>query len=203
MATENPEFVAAELTSSGLYTYFRLGLVDTILENWNDGRKALDWAENVLTGELRSKAVAGALGILVKSEPEAAFGYLEKMPACDARSQAISRLFAAWGSHDPATALMRANELAPEEARSATEHVVRGWAKADPAAAAAWVLEIAPTDGRWIAGAYQSWISISPEQAKLWFDSLPEADAKKTAAILTHNPSSIEMPGGACPAQDQ
>ena len=53
-------------------------------------------------------------------------------------------------------ALMKAKELTPEDARTATERVLRGWAKIDPAAAAAWVLESAPSDGRWIAGVYQS-----------------------------------------------
>ena len=177
---------AAELKSSGLPAYFKNTLVDTILKNWKDGRKALDWAESQLTGELRCKAVAGALGILVKSEPEAAFGYFEKLPPGETRRQTISDLFAAWGSHDPETALIRAKELTPEDTQSATEHVLRGWAKTDPTAAAAWVLKTAPTDGKWLAGVYQSWISIAPEQARGWFDSLPEGDAKRTAYFLTH-----------------
>ena len=184
LATENPEFVAAQLKTSGLNTFLRTGLVDTILKNWKDGRKALDWAENELTGELHCKAVAGALGILVKSEPEAAFGYFEKLPASKARSQTICDLFVAWGSHDPESALMKVKELTPEDAQSATEHVLRGWAKADPAAAAAWVLKTAPHDEKWIAGVFQSWISVSPDGARAWFDSLPEGDAKKTAHFL-------------------
>lgn len=181
LAVGNPKWAAAELKSSGLPAYFKNTVVDTILKNWKDGRKALDWAENQLTGELRCKAVAGALGILVKSEPEAAFDYFAKLPPGETRRQTISDLFAAWGSHDPETALMRTKELTPEDAPSATEHVLRGWAKADPAAAAAWVFKTAPTDGKWLAGVYQSWISIAPEQARGWFDSLPEGDAKRSA----------------------
>lgn len=181
LASVDPEFAAAELKTSGLDPFIKTALVDAILKNWKDGRKALDWAENQLTGELHCKAVAGALGILVKSEPEAAFDYFEKMPASKARSQTIPDLFAAWGSQDPQTALMKAKELTPEDARTATEHVVRGWAKTDPAAAAAWVLESAPSDGRRIARVYQSWISLSPEHAKLWFDSLPDEHAKGIA----------------------
>ncbi len=195
IATEDPGFAAAELKSSGLPSHTKSSLVDTILENWNDARKALDWAENQLTGVLRGKAVAGALGILVKSDPDAAFGYLEKMPASVARSEAIPAFFAAWGSHDPATAMRKANELPQEEARLATEHVVRGWAKTDPASAAAWVMENAPTDERWIAGVFQSWISVSRDEAQLWFDSLPEGDAKNHAATLTFGSSgTISMP---------
>ena len=181
LAVEFPEFVAAELKTSGLALDLKAALVDTILKNWKDGRKALDWAENQLTGELHCKAVAGALGILVKSEPEAAFGYFEKLPPGETRRLTIPDLFAAWGSQDPQTALMKAKELTPEDAQSATEHVLRGWAKTDPAAAAAWVLESAPSDGRWIARVYQSWISLSPEHAKLWFDSLPDEHAKGIA----------------------
>ena len=93
--------MAAELQTSGLKPFHKSGLVDAILKNWKDGRKALDWAENQLTGELRCKAVAGALGILVKSEPEAAFGYFEKMTPGETRRQTIRELFSAWGSHDP------------------------------------------------------------------------------------------------------
>jgi hypothetical protein len=185
----DPEFAAAELKTSGLSTFLKSGVVETILKNWKDGRKALDWAENQLTGALRCKAVAGALGILVKSEPEAAFGYFETMTPGETRRQTIRELFSAWGSHDPESALIRANELTPEDARSAKEHVLRGWAKADPAAAAAWVLKTGPTDGKWIAGVIQSWISISPDQAKLWFDSLPEGDAKRDAHVLTYGSS--------------
>ncbi len=194
LATVNPEFAAAELKTSGLSAFLKSGVVDTILKNWKDGRKALDWAENQLTGELRGKAVARALGILVKSEPEAAFGYFEKMPASETRSQTICELFAAWGSHDPESALRKAKELTADDAQSATEHLLRGGAKVDPAVAAAWVLETAPTDGKWIAGVYQSWISISPDQAQLWFDSLPEGDAKKDAYHLTYGSSTISMP---------
>ncbi len=185
LAVENPEFVAAELKTSGLKPFLKSGLVDAILKNWKDGRHALDWAENQLTGELHCKAVAGALGILVKSEPEAAFDYFEKMPASKARSQTLPDLFAAWGSHDPEAALMKAKDLTPEDAQSATEHVLRGWAKADPAGAAAWVLKTAPTNETLMAGVYQSWISVSPDGATAWFDSLPEGDAKKIAHFLT------------------
>lgn len=195
LAVDNPEFVAAELKSSGLNQFLKSGLVDTIPKNWKDGRKALDWAENQLTGELRCKAVAGALGILAKSEPEAAFDHFEKLPPGETRRQAISDLFAAWGSQDPETALTRAKELTLEDLPSATEHILRGWAKADPAAAAAWVFKTAPTDGKWLAGVYQSWISIAPEQARVWFDSLPEGDAKRSAFTLTHSAgNTIEMP---------
>lgn len=185
LATVNPEFAAAELKTSGLSAFLKSGVVDTILKNWKDGRKALDWAENQLTGELRGKAVAGALGILVKSEPEAAFGYFEKMPASETRSQTICELFAAWGSHDPESALRKAKELTADDAQSATEHLLRGWAKVDPAVAAAWVLETAPTNEILMAGVYQSWTSVSPGGAKAWFDSLPEGDAKKIAHYLT------------------
>jgi len=173
------------LKASGLNPFLKTGLVDTILKNWSDGRKALDWAENQLTGDLHCKAVAGALGILVKTEPDAAFGYFEKMPPSEARRQTICDLFAAWGSHDPESALRKAKELTPDDAQSATEHLLRGWAKADPAAAAAWVLETAPTNEILMAGVYQSWTSVSPGGAKAWFDSLPEGDAKKIAHFLT------------------
>ena len=165
LAAENPEFVAAELKTSGLSAFFRNHLLELILKNWNDGRKALEWAENRLTGELRCKAVAGALGILVRSEPDAAFSYLEKMPVCEARRQTICELFATWGSFDPQTALMKARQLAPDEGQFAIEHLLRGWAKTDPESAAAWVLETGPTNGKWIAGVIQSWITLSPDKA--------------------------------------
>jgi hypothetical protein len=195
LAAGNPEFAAAELKLSGLPSFFKDTVVDKILKNWKDGRKALDWAENQLTGELRCKAVAGALGILVKSEPDAAFDYFAKLPPGETQRQTLPELFAAWGFQDRETALMRANGLTPEDASSATEHVLRGWAMADPAAAAVWILKTASTDGNWLAGVYQSWICISPEQARLWFESLPEGDAKKNAFTLTHSPgNSIEMP---------
>ena len=195
LAVGNPELAAAELKTSGLGSSLKTGVLDAILKNWKDGRKALDWAENQLTGELRCKAVAGALGILAKSEPEAAFDYFEKLPPGETRRQTVFDLFEAWGSHDPESALMRAKGLTPEDTQSATEHVLRGWAKADPAAAAAWILKTAPTDGKLLAGVYQSWISIAPEQARGWFDSLPEGDAKRNAFTLTYSASStIEMP---------
>ena len=195
LAIEEPEISAAELNSSGLNAFLRGGVVDTILEQWSDGKMALDWAENQLTGELRCKAVAGALGILVKTEPDAAFTYFENLPPGETRLETIRELFAAWGSHDPKAALLRTKDLTPEDAQPATEHVLRGWAKVDPEAAAAWVLQTAPSDGIWIAGVFQSWISHSPEQAKAWFDSLPEGEAKKNAYALTYfSSNTISMP---------
>ena len=182
LAVEFPEFVAAELKTSGLALDLKAALVDTILKNWKDGRKALDWAENQLTGELHCKAVAGALGILVKSEPEAAFGYFEKMPPGETRRLTIPELFTAWSSHDPETAIMRAKELTPEDVQSVTEHFLRA-AKTDLAAAAARALKTTPTNG---TGVYQSWTSVFPGGAKAWFDSLPEGDAKRNAHLLTY-----------------
>ncbi len=189
LAATEPEFTAAELEASGLDLFLKTALVDTVLKHWKDGRKALEWAENQLTGELHCKAVAGALGILVKSEPDAAFGYLEAMPASEARLQTIRELFSAWGSYDPESALTTANQLTSKEVNHATEHILRGWAMNDPEAAAAWVLETAPKDGKWIAGVYQSWIAKAPEKAQLWFDSLPEGDAKKNAHTFIYSSS--------------
>ncbi len=194
LASEDPEFAAAELMTSGLDTFLKGALLDTILQNWKDGRKALDWAENRLTGELHCKALGVALGTLVRTEPEAAFSYLEKIPACDARKQIISDLFSAWGSHNPETAMFKAKELAPEEAKSAMAHVVCGWALTDPEAAAAWVLKSAPTDGWWLAGIYQSLLRKSPEQARRWFDALPEGDAKNTVSHSSSGGNAIVMP---------
>jgi hypothetical protein len=200
MVTEDPEFAAAELKTSGLSAYIKTALLEMILKNWSDGRKALDWAENQLTGELRCKAVAGALGILGRWEPEAAFAYLEKIPVCEARSQAICDLFASWGSSIPLYALLKARQLAPEEAQSATEHVLRSWAKFDPESAAAWVLATEPTNEKWIAGVIQSWVTLSPEKAKRWFDSLPGGDGPNFAGIIsgggtaTYSFSTIPIP---------
>jgi len=193
LATEDPEFAASELKTSGLSADIKTSLLEMILKNWNDGRKALDWAENQLTGELRCKAIAGALGILVRSEPDTAFDYLEKMPACEARSQTICDLFAAWGSFDPINALTKAGLLTPKEAQSATEHLLRGWAKTDPESAAAWVLETGPTNVKWIAGVLQSWVTLSPDKAKRWFESLPKGDGPNFAGFLGGGTATIRF----------
>lgn len=177
----DPEFVANELKTAGLSAFHQGVVVDATLSEWKDGRKALAWADTQLTGQLRLRAVAKALGILVRTDPQAALAHLGTLPESDSRRQAICDLFGAWGALDPNAALRQAGQLPADEAESAIRYVLNSWARTHPDDVAAWLKASPSPSANQIRDVFLSWPADAKTSAQAWFDSLPESPAKAEA----------------------
>jgi len=181
LARIDPEFVANELLNAGLDVHRHGFVVDAVLQEWKDGKKALAWADEKLTGERRLRAIAKALGILVRTDPQAALAHLDTLPESNGRSQGICDLFAAWGRHDPQAALKNAAQLPPREAESATGYVLSSWARTHPEEAATWLKACASPSPNHLRDVFLAWPGDAKTSAQAWFDSLPESPAKTEA----------------------
>ncbi len=196
LARIDPEFVAGELKDAGLDTTHQGFIVDAVMTNWKDGKKALAWATSNFTGDLLKAAVGGALRILARTDPDAALAYLETLPASGSRRQAMVDLFVSWGECDPKAALKLLSGSFPAEDRSsATASVISGWSRIHPAEAAAWVETVQDETlrVRWVGEVARSWKSKSPTEATAWVESLSEGSGKDAGkAALKEAVISIE-----------
>lgn len=185
----DPEFVAAELKSAGLDKYSEETVANSILENWKDGKKALDWASSQLTGNQRKMGVCRALGTLVQTDSQAALAYLDTLAPSGTRDQAICNVFSSWGAFDPHAALKHAANMIPEDAESARQSVVGSWTRTDPHQAAAWVSSKPNASPYLIAQVVRNWPLESKSAAETWLQSLPESPAKTEALAQTNSNS--------------
>ncbi|HSP41243.1 MAG TPA: hypothetical protein VLO11_00090 [Luteolibacter sp.] len=207
LARIDPEFVANELLNSGLNVHHHGFVVNAVLHEWKDGKKALAWADTKLTGESRLRAVAKALGILVRTDPQAALAHLDTLPESNSRRQAISDLFNAWGRHDPQAALRHAAQLPPDEVESATGSVLRSWVRTHPEEAAAWLKACESQSPDHLRDVFLAWPEDDKTSAQAWFDSLPESAAKIEAKAgieqMKAAPKRITTVCGPAPAPDE
>lgn len=205
LARIDPQFVADELKEAGLDTMHQGFIVDAVMADWKDGKKALEWATSGFTDDLLRKAVGGALRILVRTDPDAALAYLETLPASGSRRQAMSDIFVTWGECDPKAAMMLLSGNFPtDEWGSAIDGVVAGWSRTHPAEAAAWVDAVQDETLRavLVGEVVRNWRSKSPAEATAWVESLPDGPGKEAGrAALQEAVMVIECGfGGKLPA---
>ncbi len=187
LARIDPELVAGELKEAGLDMTHQGFIVDAVMNDWKDGKKALAWATSNFTGDLLKKAAGGALRILARTDPDAALAYLETLSASGSRRRAMSDLFISWGACDPKAALKLLSENLPkDEWASAIDSVVTGWSRIHPAEAAAWVEAVQDETLRasLVSEVVRSWKSKSPTEATAWVESLPEGPAKEAGRAV-------------------
>lgn len=181
LARIDPELAARELLDAGLGIYHHGFVVDAVLNEWKDGKKAFEWADTKLTGDLRMRAMAKALGILVRTDPQAALAHLATLPASNSRRQAICDLFTSWSALDPQAALIHAALLDPDEVEPTIGHVVSSWARTHPEEAAAWVASREPLSAFHVRDVFLAWPAEARAGAEAWFQSLPDSPAKAEA----------------------
>lgn len=187
LARIDPEFAARELKGAGLDTVHQGFIVDAVMNEWKDGKKALEWATSDFTGDLLKRAVGGALRILVKTDADAALAYLDTLPASGSRRQAIADIFVVWGGFDPGAALkVLAENFPAAERESAISSVITGWSQLHPAEAAAWVVNVQDETQRaaLIADVARTWRFKSPDEATAWVESLPEGPGKEAGKAV-------------------
>lgn len=187
LARIDPEFVAGELKGAGLDTVHQGFIVDAVMNQWMDGKKALQWATSCFTGDLLKRSAGSALRILVRTDPNAALDYLETLSAGGSRGQAISDIFVAWGGLDPGAALKLLWENFPADDRtSAISSVINGWSWAHPAEAAAWVetVQDQTLKSSLVGNVARGWKSKFPAEAAAWVESLPEGPGKEAGKAV-------------------
>lgn len=196
LARIDPEFAAGELKGAGLDTTHQGFIVDAVMNEWKDGKKALEWATSNFTGDLLKRAVGGALRILVKTDAGAALAYVDTLPASGFRNQAIADIFSTWGGFDPGAALKVISEnFSDADSVSAISSVISGWSHLHPAEAAAWVATVPDEKQRafLIADVARSWRFKSPDEATAWVESLPEGPGKVAGrAVFQEKVTTIE-----------
>jgi hypothetical protein len=184
IARMDPEWAAKALADAGLSVVHQGFVVSAVMENWQDGEKALAWT-STLTGDLRKTAVGQALRILVRTDPQNALAHVETMPEGGSRSQALADLFASWGGHDPKAALAAIDQyFPPDERASAMDYVAGAWARKSPQDVIAWIATIQDkaTSDRLLREVALNWSSVKPDDASAWLATLPDEPFK--AGIL-------------------
>ncbi len=191
LARIDPEYVAGELKEAGMGHVHQGFVVDAVMADWKDGKKALVWATSNFTGDLLKKATGGALRILAKTDPGAALAHLETLPDGGSRDQAISDIFVEWGRCDPQAALKVIGEnFSADDRTSAIRCVIAGWTYLHTKEAAAWVESVQDEELRTklLSEVTRTWKLKSPEEAAAWVESLPEGPGKEAGKAVMQEP---------------
>ncbi|RYD20790.1 MAG: hypothetical protein EOP88_13705 [Verrucomicrobiaceae bacterium] len=88
---------------------------------------ALEWSNSLETDYLKAKAIAGTIDGWAKTDPRAAFDYLNKNHPAD--TELLSKLYSSWAANDAKAAAESTADIADPAFRSiALESVIKTWA---------------------------------------------------------------------------
>lgn len=132
-------------------------LEDLIPSTWYEHlgkpQNYLPLALDLPPGELRDKRLGSLVTLWAKTDPAAAYAWLDQQEARDPSLASVvdtleGGFVAALAARDPVAARARYDALPPGEARrTAAPEIALAWSKSDPAAAARWLAqELPPTD---------------------------------------------------------
>lgn len=135
-SSTDPEFTAREIVQSGLSATGKDQVVHSLMSDWPDASRALEWADKNLSGSLKASAVSVALARIARSDPGSTLVYLDGMPPGEERNQMLSAVLSSWASVDVVAALAYAKEsLSPEDYSSTMIDVAPSWVEKDLAGA--------------------------------------------------------------------
>lgn len=192
LARSDPEWVAGVLMDSGLGKNHRGFVTDEILRHWDDGEKAVAWVESELKGDAYRMALGRALGILLRTDLDAALDHLDRLPPSGTRTQVVVHLFAAWGEIDPLAAVTYAEGMEELESRSAIGTALGRWSRQDVRAAAAWVKGHETPGATMISSIIRAWDKDSPGTLDEWLASIGDGPEKARALELVRESRMIE-----------
>lgn len=97
-----------------------------------DSGEAVNWSNGLETDYLKGKGIAGAIEGWAKTDPQAAFDYLNKNHPAD--TELLAKLYSSWAASDSKAAAESTAKIADPQFRSiALESVIKTWAaKGDP-----------------------------------------------------------------------
>lgn len=97
-----------------------------------DSAEAVNWANRLETDYLKGKSIAGVIDGWAKTDPQAAFDYLNKNHPAD--TELLAKLYSSWAASDSKAAAESTAKIADPQFRSiALESVIKTWAaKGDP-----------------------------------------------------------------------
>lgn len=108
--------------------------------------EAIDWSGNLETDYLKAKGISGVIDGWAKTDPQAAFDYLNKNHPGD--SELLAKLYSSWAVKDAKAAADSTADIADPGSRSiALESVIKTWgAKGNPAEVAEYLNHIPAAD---------------------------------------------------------
>lgn len=108
--------------------------------------EALDWSNSLETDYLKSKGITGVIESWAKTNPQAAFDYLNKNHPGD--TELLTKLYTSWAASDSKAAADSTANIADPQFRSiALESVVKTWAlKGNPNEVAEYINQIPAAD---------------------------------------------------------
>jgi hypothetical protein len=139
------------------------------------------WVESELKGDAYRMALGRALGILLRTDLDAALDHLDRLPPSGTRTQVVVHLFAAWGEFDPLAAVTYAEGMEKSDARSAIGTALGRWSRQDLRAAAAWVKGHETPSATMISSIVHAWDEDSPGTLDEWLASIGDGPEKARA----------------------
>jgi hypothetical protein len=116
--------------------------LSTIGYYWDrtDQNAALDWANQQIDPEVKSRILEGVIAGMSAKNPNSAFQLAQSLPAGNSRNKSINLSLGSMAQSDPQSAIGLASGIADADLRSkAQQNIVLIWKRRDPAAATQWV----------------------------------------------------------------
>ena len=133
-------------------------------------------------------------------DPEAAFKWIDSLPAGGQRDEAARRALESYANNDPVAAAKRAEQIADEGQHDRAVGAVAGpWSRRDPAAAAKWVSAQGEGRGRDEAtrNIMSNWTNSDPTAASTWLLEQPAGSSKDEGIVTLSNQVMGADPEGA------
>jgi hypothetical protein len=151
-----------------------------------DPTAALDWLNQVATGDIYDKTVKDIFAGLDYTNPSLAGSMLDKIPEPDVRDTMTTSLVESWRQSDPDAALQWAQSLPDSEQAirdKAMTQLVGDLARINPVAIAS-LVENSPNPAQYLSSAptiAASLATVDPQAALAWVNNLPDGDTKNSA----------------------
>lgn len=152
-----------------------------------DAARAIQLAQQSLTGQALERSLAFSLRILTPNDPQAAAAIVAKMPSGEPQLFASIDVARAYAVRDPAAGLAWINGLSdPNIQRVALNNLLDGWVSSDPVNASKYVAQMPAGPQQDAAASHLAGplASMDVPNAIKWANSLPNASSNN-AALLT------------------
>jgi hypothetical protein len=129
----DPEFVASELATSALSDTGMDEVANYLAREWPDPKRALEWADQKMTGKNRGAIVGKVLARVIRYDRERALSYIQDMPEGSPRDNAFSIMMSGWASVDLVSAINYTETIVDsKKAIGAMFSIANAWISQDP-----------------------------------------------------------------------
>ncbi len=160
--------------------------------SWIRAGEALDWLNQVATGETYTKSVQSVFSSLgdFEVDPKMVDDVLGKVTEPELRAAAFAEIAGIWGRDDPQAALTWAQSLSATDSAASTQalnFVVEQWGDDDPKAALSWAqIQAAdgnpPVESKFLSTVVSNWATWDPAAAAAFVQNAPDPSPYLDAA---------------------